>query len=159
MLLFVLCVIGVRFFLVQDRTEVVQLNPVFAYTHNNLHCNHTNNHKNQFTSTCITKNKKKIIYIYIYIYIYISRIISNYAIVNINTKLLLDNDTKNLIGVFCDVYIELCRKYKNSAYSAQVYACQIIQCTRCTKIDPQGKRDPKYQNYNTSLIFKWSKMV
>ena len=157
MLLFVLCVISVRFFLVQDRTEVVQLNPVFTYTHNNLHCNHTNNHKNQFTSTCITKNKNKILYIYIYIYI--SRIISNYAVVNINTKLLIDNGTKNLIGVFYDVYIELCRKYKNSSYSAQVYACQIIQCTRCTKIDPQGKRDPKYQNYNTSLIFKWSKMV
>ena len=87
-LLFVLCVIGVRFFLVQDLMEVVQLDPVFAYTHNNLHCNHTHKCKDQITSTCINKMKlkeKKN-----------STVISNCTIVNINTKLLPGNGAKKL---------------------------------------------------------------
>ena len=56
-LLFVLYVIDVRFFPVQDQTEVVQLDPVFACAHNNLHCNHMHKRKEQITSTYINKMK------------------------------------------------------------------------------------------------------
>ena len=44
-LLFVLCIKGVRFFPVQDQTDVVQLDPGFAYTYGNLNYNHTQNAK------------------------------------------------------------------------------------------------------------------
>ena len=46
---------GARFFLVHHQTEVVQLNPVCACIHNNLHCNHTEQHKDQITSTQLAK--------------------------------------------------------------------------------------------------------
>ena len=48
-----------------------------------------------------------------------------------NTKDLLvpDNNAKNLINVLV-FYIENMQKnIKKSAYSVQVYACQVIKCT------------------------------
>ena len=52
-----------------------------------------------------------------------------------------------------------CGKYVMSAYSMQVYVCQVILCMRYTEMDPQGKWDAKYQNYNTSLIFKLTVVI
>ena len=57
MLLLVLYVNGVRFFLVKDQTEVVQLDSVCAYIHNNLHCSHMHKHKDQITRTYTAKIK------------------------------------------------------------------------------------------------------
>ena len=40
-----------------------------------------------------------------------------------------------VIGVLRDVYIKYAIKDVMSVYSAQVYACQVKQCTRCTETD------------------------
>ena len=60
MLLFILCVNDVKFFPVQDQMDVVQLDPGFAYIHNNLNLKSHTKRKNQITSTCKSKIKIKI---------------------------------------------------------------------------------------------------
>ena len=87
MLFSVLVIIGVKFFPAQDQTDVIQPDPVFACTHCNLDYNHTRNRKTKLLALVKQNKKNKN-----------SKVISNCLVVNINTKLVPDNDAKNLIG-------------------------------------------------------------
>ena len=81
------------FFPAQDQANVGQPDPVFACAHCNLDYNHTRNKKAKLPAL-VKQNKNKN-----------SRVISNYLVVNINTKLIPGNGAKNLVGQKCDVYI------------------------------------------------------
>ena len=89
----ILGVFCVKFFLVQDQTDVGQSDPVIACAHCNLDCNHTPNKKTKLLALVKTKKNKN------------SGVISNCFMSLYHTKLVPDNGTKNLIGRERDVYI------------------------------------------------------
>ena len=90
-LLSVLGVICVKFFPVQDQTDVGQLDHVFACAHCDLDSNHTRNKKPKLPVLVKTNKNKN------------SRVISNCFVLNITLNLILGKGAKNLIGRKHDV--------------------------------------------------------